>query len=208
MSRRLIDNKNIRSIIKETRSFTSRNHGLTMIRIMYGIMGILALLILSIEAATGVMQADITKATVDNLAISIIFIAGALGLFSVFFMYFIFKLKKIVMVFEFQNMLFAAAMRNESDYCILLTKDGEIIYMDESAQKLFNVVTKEGYQNFSIDNLFDKESKVTKENFFNAMRNTISFKLSHKINETCFSVLLEPLKVAEGFLLLRAEAKN
>ncbi|MBQ4875455.1 MAG: hypothetical protein HRK26_05055 [Rickettsiaceae bacterium H1] len=205
MSRRLIDKKNIKSIIKNTKSFTSRSHGLTIMRIMYGLVGVFALLILSIQATTGVMQADMTKATVDNLAISIIFIAGALALFTVFFMYFIFKLKKIILVSEFQNMLFAGAIRNKSDYCILLTENSEVIYMDEAAQKLFNI-NRKNYSNFSLGNLFDGESEVIKENFFNAVKCRVNFQLFHNVGGSKFSALLEPLKFAEGFLLLSANS--
>lgn len=203
MSQRLIDRKNIKTIIKRTKSFTARTYGLTIMRIMYGLVGVIALLILATQAITGVIQADITKATVNNLAISIMFITGILATLAVFFMCFIFKLRKIVMVSEFQNMLFASAIRNTSDYCIVLTQNNEIIYMDKTAQQLFKSSRREG---FVLDDLFKEENNTeAKQNFFDAVQNQVTFKLSHTINNLQFLALLEPLKFANGFLLLRAK---
>lgn len=208
MSRRLSDNKNIKHIINKVESFRTRGHGITITRIIYGLLGILALLTLSIQALTGVMQADITKATVDNLAISIMFIAGSLVLLTVFFMGLILKLKRIITITEFQNMVFANAIRNKSDYCIMLTEDNEVIYMDDSAHKLFNADNQPIGKKFSINQLFDESNLEFKSGFLSAIKEKTHFKLPHMIQGSKFMALLEPLKSPKGFLLLRANINN
>ena len=208
MSRRLVDNKNIKKIINRTKEFTLRAHGITILRIVYGLSGILALLILSMQALTGIIHADINKATLDNLAFSIIFIAGALLLLTGFFMCLIWKLQKIVTVAEFQNMLFSSVIRDKYDYCIVLTEEKEIIYMDKGAQKFFDADTAEKYKNFSLEKILNTDDQEILTNFLQAIKDKTSFKLSHYTQGHQFSALLEPINLTQGFLLLRAHIQH
>ncbi len=204
MSRRLIDNKNIKKIIKSTKEFTFRAHGITMLRMAYGLTGILALLILSIQALTGVIQADLTKATIDNLAFAVMFIAAAITALTTLFMLLILKLQKIIKISEFQNMVFSSALRDKCDYCIILTSNKDIIYMDEKAQKLFNANNPTQYKNFSITKIIDDSSTEIQNNFYEAIANQKAFKLSHTVQDNQFIASLEPVDSIKGFLLLRA----
>ncbi len=208
MSRRLTDNKQITQIISEVTGFKDRNYGLSIIRLIYGLAATLALILLSIQASIGVMQASIDKYLVDNLAIAIITISGILIALTIFLICFTAKLKKIITISEFQNMLFAGAIRNKCDYCIILTEKCEIIYMDESAQKLFNASSRENYKKFSLDKIFGDDDKETRNSFFDAIRNKSEFTLLHKIGHFKFLASLNPLKYPKGFMILTAQYTN
>ncbi len=208
MFKRFVDNKNIQLLIKKnSSSFFQRSYGLTTLRIIYGVVAIFAMLLLSIQASTGVIHADISKATIDNLAVSLMFIAGILGVLSLFFIYCIYRFKNIIEAVDFQNMLFSSAMRENADYSILLTNANEVVYMDSLAQKLFADRIQNGYHNFSLSELFSSEEDSNKKiSVLSAIENNKSCTIDHTVDGKNFAAVLEPLKFAQGFFIIKGSS--
>ena len=211
MSRRIISHDNIMRIIREAKEFHVRYHGLTTIRLIYGMIAILALIILSVQAAIGVTEISISKTTIDNLAISIIFIGGAVGILSLISMYLIIKMRKIIMITEFQSLLFASALRIETSFCMIVNDKLDVLYIDADGQQLFNRDgSLESYKSLKMD-IFLMHANLNendKQGLLHAIERKESFMVQHdigckedKLNNV--KTYLKPLSRPMGFFLLQ-----
>jgi signal transduction histidine kinase len=137
--------------------------------------------------------------------VTALFILLALGTFTALFTQ---RQRDLVMLTEFQNALFASAARVDSQFCLILKKDGEVVYVDPGFQKLFGHINYRDIHD--VSKLGEYGLLKTEEEliFDKAMgdnhpaRQFINMPLPG--NRTLKMVVsLEPLSRPKGYFLLR-----
>ena len=221
MSRRLVDNRNIADIIRDSKDFCKRNYTNSAISVTYGVLFILCFFVFGMEALYGISAADMTKATVDNLVISLMVIASSFGILVLAFLYLTFKMQKIINVTEFQNLLFASTFSQGSEFCVIFNREN-ILYVDRKAQDIFyEELPFKYYNDMKMSHILDTIgfSDTVKRKFKNAVNKgekallsvgrksaTKSKAKKEESRGKAFSSLqitLEPIIRPKGFFVLR-----
>jgi signal transduction histidine kinase len=116
--------------------------------------------------------------------------------------------RDLVMVAEFQNMMLSSAIQVNSHFCLILRKDGSIVYLDPGFQRLFPQLPYRSLQ--EISKL--AEAGIIERNVLQIFDQAIGettptsqvVELSLPNHETIKTVLtLEPLSRPSGYFLLR-----
>lgn len=116
--------------------------------------------------------------------------------------------RDLVLATEFQNALFASALGFNNKFCLIIKREGAIVYMDNGFQKMFPELIKE--RNVSIAGMlkFGKVATIEKEKIFAALDRGVYDKIIfdiHANNQVHKIVMsLEPIIRPSGFILMRA----
>jgi PAS domain S-box-containing protein len=118
------------------------------------------------------------------------------------------KNRDLVLATEFQNALFASALGISNKFCVIIRKDGTIIYLDRSFQEIFPDFLKQPRR--TIDALFDigKVSKEEANKVFSAIEQGVYSKVVFDIrgvgNEYHKVIMsIEPILRPSGYVILR-----
>jgi len=140
-----------------------------------------------------------------------ILIATLFALFAIIGAYVIFQMMRVrdmLLATEFQNALFAAAMGLHNKFCLIIKKDGAIIYLDRSFQNLFPSFGKQSSR--TVDALL-KQGKVVsvdQQRILHAIEKDTYEKVKFDITDAqglLHRVILsiEPIMFPAGFTMLR-----
>jgi two-component system cell cycle sensor histidine kinase/response regulator CckA len=117
--------------------------------------------------------------------------------------------RDLVLATEFQNALFASALGFNNKFCLIIKREGNIVYMDNGFQKMFPELIRE--RNVSVAGMLKhgKVGAMEKEKIFAALDRGVYDKVIFDITTAGgqFSKIvmsLEPIIRPSGFILLRA----
>ena len=117
--------------------------------------------------------------------------------------------RDLVLATEFQNALFASALGSSNKFCLIIKREGSIVYTDRGFQSMFPDLIKE--RNVTLVGMmkYGRVAAADKDKIYTAIdRGTdekIIFEIysgDNKINKIVLSI--EPIVRPSGFLLLRA----
>ncbi len=117
--------------------------------------------------------------------------------------------RDLILATEFQNALFASALGFNNTFCLIIKREGSIVYMDTGFQKMFPDLIKERVISIAGMLKHGKVTTVDKEKIFAAIDRGVYDKIIFEIrgpdNLTLKVVMsLEPIIRPSGFILLRA----
>lgn len=117
--------------------------------------------------------------------------------------------RDLILATEFQNALFASALGFNNKFCLIIKREGSIVYMDNGFQKMFPELVRE--RNVTIAGMLKhgKVGMVEREKVFSALDHGVYDKIIFDIRSSDNSVTkivmsLEPIIRPSGFILLRA----
>jgi two-component system, cell cycle sensor histidine kinase and response regulator CckA len=116
--------------------------------------------------------------------------------------------RDMVLATEFQNSLFASALGINNKFCIIIRRDGNIVYLDRSFQDMFPDFLKQSRR--SIDILLEqgKVSRPDSEKIYSAIERGVYEKVIFDIRGSGnvyhkIVMSIEPILRPSGFILLR-----
>ncbi len=116
--------------------------------------------------------------------------------------------RDLLLATEFQNALFASALGLNNKFCMIMKREGNIVYLDKSFQDMFPDFLKQPRR--SLDVLLDqgKVSREDSEKIYSAVERGVYEKVIFSIrgssNESYKIVMsIEPILRPSGFVLLR-----
>ncbi len=133
------------------------------------------------------------------------------ALFAAIGWYVIYQLMRyrdMLLVTEFQNALFASAMGLHNKFCLIIKRDGSIIYLDRSFQNLFPDFAKQPVRNLDVLLKHGKVEKVDIDRVQGAIEHGTYEKVVFNITDAqgiIHNVILsvEPIMRPSGFTMLR-----
>lgn len=198
--RRLVSSQEIYSIMRNAKDFYKRSHILSPIKIVYWLSIILVGAFFSIQCFSGLISADITKYKLDNLITSTIIINLFFIALVITATYLIYRMQRIVLISEFQNLLFSSAMREKSLFYAIFSQKN-VIYTDENFKKFLQVqnniaTTAELLEKMQIDS-------EQKEQIASKINNKESFTAECEYKGKRVTLDLAPLARPQGFFSLK-----
>ena len=117
--------------------------------------------------------------------------------------------RDLILATEFQNALFASALGFNNKFCLIIKREGSIVYMDNGFQKMFPELVRERMISIAGMLKHGKVATIDKEKIFSALDRGVYDKIIFDIrtsdNQTVKIVMsLEPIIRPSGFILLRA----
>jgi signal transduction histidine kinase/ActR/RegA family two-component response regulator/PAS domain-containing protein len=125
--------------------------------------------------------------------------ALSLSIIGVIVFLYVYKLRDIMFVIEFQNSVFAGAARANNEFCLIFSKDGYTVYSDNGFDKYFITDKKSNLNSFASFLEKGQLSEDDKNKLMQAVNENrseeIIFKLDSGDEEKEIKIWLEPLKV-------------
>jgi len=117
--------------------------------------------------------------------------------------------RDLVLATEFQNALFASALGFNNKFCLIIKREGSIVYMDTGFQKMFPELLKERLISIAAMLKHGKVGTTDKEKIFAAIDRGVYDKVIFDINgkdgiSNRIVMSIEPIVRPSGFILLRA----
>ena len=138
MKQRLYEHVNIMEIIKSVSDFSIRAWNVQVMRFVTTMLGIIIVLGILIEGCVGVVQAvNVEGYLVENIALTVGVLSGLLIIAAIVVFYMFMKTYRLLIVSQFQSMLFANVCTNDAVFCVIFNQEGELIYSDANAQTIF-----------------------------------------------------------------------
>lgn len=138
-------------------------------------------------------------------ALVALFILLGLGVFTALFTQ---RQRDLVLLTEFQNTMFASAARLGTQFCLILKKDGSVVYVDPGFQQLFPQLNYRSIQDVAVLGehglLTPQEQRIFDDALGNhtSARQFITMPLAGNASIK-MAVTLEPLARPRGYFLLR-----
>lgn len=204
-SRRIVSHRNIYNIIRKSSDFYVRSHGFNPFKAIYWLCIITAATFFLLYCTSGMLTADLSKYSLDNLAISMMVIGAIFMLLIVIATYLIYKTQRMLVITEFQNLLFASAMREGTVFYAIISKE-TVLYMDapgmEKVGKDWRRITVERFfERVGFDN---KQSSNCMENLEkNKKFSTTSVGESREV-----AIVVTPLERPFGFFSVSGTEKK
>jgi PAS domain S-box-containing protein len=136
-------------------------------------------------------------------------LALIIGCLTAYTVYFTRRSQDMVLATEFQNALFASAAGLNTQFCLIVKRDGSIVYFDPGFQKIFPKFASLELR--AIDALLERGgvSQEEQRKIFDAMEKgsfeKVVFPLNTDSGETIQLIMtIDPLPRPSGFFLLRA----
>lgn len=202
-SRRLSSNREIYKIINNTRDFYKRSHNLTPIKAMYHLAIALLIALFFTQSLSGVSQASFNHYKLENILTSIRVINFLFIVLVIVTSYLIYKIQRMILVSEFQNLLFSSAMREKSLFCIIFSKS-HVVYADQN--DFFNGFTKFRDISHVLDML--SIEKQQKDEIIQNINKNSGYNTQCKKGDDLIDVEIISMKRPLGFFLIRGIAKQ
>lgn len=179
----------------KTADFVSRRYNPSLLRLV-------VLFFLTLAICIGITSQLLSAL---NMIILLTLVMGGLGTYIIVEIQ---RLRDVITAAEFQNAMFGSALGYNSKFCLIVKREGTIIYMDKGLYKMFPDMLKE--RQFSISNLL-KLAKVApddREKILDVVQrakpNKMMFDIRSADNRVHPIVLtVQPIERPVGFLLLR-----
>ena len=153
-------------------------------------------------AMVSVMIAITDKFT---LAVILILLSGGIGWYV---MLQIQRYQDLLLATEFQNALFASALGLNNKFCMIIRRNGNIVYLDRMFQEMFPDFLKQSQRSIDVLLQLGKVSRQDSEKIFSAIEQGVYEKVifeirgaDNKFNKILMSI--EPILRPSGFILLR-----
>jgi PAS domain S-box-containing protein len=116
--------------------------------------------------------------------------------------------RDLILTTEFQNALFASALGINNKFCVIIRKDGSIIYLDKSFQELFPEFIKQPRRTIDVLLDYGRVNKEESNHIFEAIEQGIYSKVIFNIRGAGkeyhkIVMSIEPILRPSGFVLLR-----
>jgi signal transduction histidine kinase/ActR/RegA family two-component response regulator/PAS domain-containing protein len=125
--------------------------------------------------------------------------ALSLSIIGVIVFLYIYKLRDIMFIIEYQNSVFAGAARANNEFCLIFSKDGYTVYSDAGFDKYFITDKKSSLNSFTSFLEKGQLSEADRNKLMQAVHENraeeIIFKLDSGEEEKEVKLWLEPLKV-------------
>lgn len=140
-----------------------------------------------------------------HMVVLLTMVMGGLGAFVIFEIQ---RLRDMVVAAEYQNAMFSSALGYNSKFCLIIKREGPIIYMNGGLHKMFPDMGKE--RQMTVSNLLKlaKVGTTERERILDVVQrgqaDRVTFDLrsaNNKMHQIVLSV--EPISRPAGFLLLR-----
>ena len=160
-----------------------------------------------IFASVLLLAVSITLTISDKASLlSILFIM--LGTLAWYCMIQIQRSRDLVLATEFQNSLFASALGIHNKFCIIIKRDGGIVYLDRAFQEIFPDFLKQPRRSIDILLEMGRVSKDDSAKIFSAIERGVYEKVIFDIRGTRGAfhrmvMSIEPIMRPSGFILLR-----
>ncbi|MDE3061051.1 MAG: PAS domain-containing protein [Pseudomonadota bacterium] len=166
---------------------------------------LLQLLLLFLSVLMVSLPAVLTISSKTALCAILFGILGAAGWYVILHIQ---RHRDLLLATEFQNALFASALGVHSKFCLIIRRDGSIVYMDQSFQALFPGFLKESRR--TVPDLL-KHARVSAEDsdrVFAAIGRGVYDKVIFDIEDSVqlphrVVISIEPILRPSGFILLR-----
>ncbi len=133
---------------------------------------------------------------------------GVIGLAGWYVIFTMQRNRDLLMATEFQNALFASALGLNNKFCMIIRRNGNVIYLDRTFQDMFPDFLKQPHR--SIDVLLDqgKVSRSDSEKIFSSIERGVYEKVVFDIRDgenhyNKIMMSIEPILRPSGFILLR-----
>jgi two-component system, cell cycle sensor histidine kinase and response regulator CckA len=130
---------------------------------------------------------------------------GALGVYVIIQIQ---RSHDLVLATEFQNALFASALGFNNKFCLIIKREGSIIYMDNGFQKMFPDLSRERHLSIAIMLKLGRVSAIDREKVFDIIERGVHDRVifdirgsDNQVNKIVMS--FEPIARPAGFILLR-----
>lgn len=175
--------------------FVSRKYIPTVVQL-----GVVFIFVLIIAITSAVLLTD--------KGLLIFLLTVALGTLGVYVIVQIQRTRDLVLATEFQNALFASALGFNNKFCLIIKREGSIIYMDNGFQKMFPDLSRERHLSIAIMLKLGRVAAVDREKVFEiierGLHDRVIFDIRGSDNEVNKIVMsFEPIARPAGFILLR-----
>lgn len=140
-----------------------------------------------------------------------IVLLGVIGPLSWFTIYFAQQNRDMLLATEFQNALFSAAARLKTKFCMIVKRDGTVVYLDREFQRVFPETENRG--TLVLDKIFNNKNiaPAEAEKIFNALQNEVSTSVFIDIQDENAPesaperviITIDPLPRPHGYFILR-----
>lgn len=210
MNNRFLDDKGHTDLLPD---FVRRRYGLPLIWLIAGFLATIAIIfIVTLLLAPQAMLGICGTASVLLL-----------GLMAFAALY-VHNSRDIIMATEFQNALFAAALRVNTEFCLILKQDGTVVYSDLQNNDMFSSLIKQGLRGLDVLLTHGSLTRKDKESLLQALSegSTVKIPFIYQREENKkerVSLLVEPIthestenvelsvssiKRPEGYIVIRA----
>ncbi|QHD64885.1 hypothetical protein [Neorickettsia findlayensis] len=204
-SRRIVSHRNIYNIVKNCSDFYIRAEGFNPFKTIYWLCIIIIATFFLLYCTSGMLTADPSKYSLDNLAVSMIVI-GAIFMFLVATAtYLICKTQRMLVITEFQNLLFASAMRKDTIFYAIISKDS-VLYMDAPCMERVG----KDWRTISIEKFFQRLNLDHEQSsgYVESLSLNKEFSAIFSKEKEAIEITLTPLDRPIGFFAVSAREKG
>ncbi|MDX1975846.1 MAG: PAS domain-containing protein [Rickettsiales bacterium] len=181
--------------ISGTHDFVIRKRSPTMSHIA---LVFLALLLIAVAVSIGV----------DNKPLFIVFMYLVFGVVGWFVLVQTQKNRDLLLATEFQNALFASALGLNNKFCLIIRRDGNIVYLDRSFQDMFPDFIRQSRRSIDVLLELGAVSREESNKIYSAIERgvyeKVVFHIRGKSNAMHHIIMsIEPILRPSGFILLR-----
>ncbi|WP_232214990.1 hypothetical protein [Neorickettsia helminthoeca] len=151
---------------------------------------------------SGILTADLSKYSLDNLAVSMMVMGLIFSLLISAATYLIYRMQRMLVITEFQNLLFASAMRDSTTFYAIISK-ASILYMDAPCAERVG----KGWRKLNMEEFLTKIG-LDRSQCYDCIRSldqNKSFSVRCIIDEKELLITLAPLERPKGFFSIAAK---
>ena len=187
-------------MVKSARDFHERSYNLNPVKAVYWLSVIFLAALFLIQCFFGVMMSDKAVYKFDNLVFSATVINGLFMLLVISATYLVYRMQKIVLVAEFQSLLFSSAMRGGALFSIVFSKD-HVLYIDQNTSDFFNINSVPSSTEELLD--FIDLGTSSRQQMTESITNNKPCKIKYQHSKKNLNLDLLPLDRPKGFFVLR-----
>ncbi|MDE3016884.1 MAG: PAS domain-containing protein [Pseudomonadota bacterium] len=154
-----------------------------------------------------VVSISLTVAVMDKIMLGVLLVIlfGSIGWYVIVQLQ---RSRDIVLTTEFQNALFASALGINNKFCIIIKRDGNIVYLDRSFQDMFPDFIKLARRTVDILLEYGRVSREHSDKIYRAIEHGVYDKVIFDIRTAGgefhkIVMSIEPIMRPSGFILLR-----
>lgn len=163
--------------------------------------------LLTIFTAALLISISLTVAVMDRamLGLLLVILFGSVGWYVIVTLQ---RERDLVLTTEFQNALFASALGINSKFCLIIKRDGNIVYLDRSFQELFPDFIRLTRRTVDILLEYGRVSSEHSERIYHAIERGVYDKVIFDIRAANgemhkMVMSIEPILRPSGFIMLR-----
>ena len=202
---RIINLKNIMKIINSTKDFYIRKSNIKSFRCITTLLIMLFFSVITIDLSLNMYSSShLNTLELENILVSTLVIGCISGLFIVFCSIIVSGMHKKLIINEFQSLLFSSAMRNNSEFFLIIDKNKNLIYIDENGYNIFGVRDYESIIDTLFENKNDLEEAIHEHKEY-SIYNTMTI---NDNSEEEIKTILTPLARPNGFFMINGQKKH